>query len=154
MNVKRQIAHRLEYVVSTQNWETMGIHYWIKQALDVSYPSLPLSSSLFHYISISASLPLCLTISTAYLSICLSLSHYIPLSSSLSHYISLSASLPLYLTISSAYLSICLSLHPCLTISLYLAIFLFVSLYLLLISTTPTPPHPHPISNTHLHTCR
>ena len=35
-SIERRIHDRLWYIVSTQNWETMVTHFWIKQCLEVS----------------------------------------------------------------------------------------------------------------------
>ena len=34
-SMKKRIYDRLVYIISTQNWEHMGSHYWIKQCLEL-----------------------------------------------------------------------------------------------------------------------
>lgn len=34
-SVRRKLFERLMYIVSSQNWESMGAHYWIKQCIEL-----------------------------------------------------------------------------------------------------------------------
>ena len=50
-SMKRRLHDRLMYIVSSQNWEPMGQHYWIKQCIQLIFVTADQSNNL-QYITI------------------------------------------------------------------------------------------------------
>ena len=42
-SIRRRLFDRLHYIITSQNWESMAGHFWIKQCIEVSYDQPVLS---------------------------------------------------------------------------------------------------------------